>query len=171
MYIHKSADLSYYLIFIAVMSGTDVTVSVPMPMTPIASMVSVVLWMMCMSESLDYSIETTVWSSFILDYSNGAISLFKGVWSLNVMSISMFTLFFYITSVRIMYFIFKIVFYWSLKILNRICFFFQYFLYSFIYTYMFFFTTVTVMSVSDYSCRNNNDQSKNLKKDYNKRIL
>lgn len=88
---------------------------VAMPMTPMTSVVSIVLRMMSMSESLYYSIETTVWSSFIFDYSNCAISLLEGIRSLNVVAVSVFMLFFNVACVGIMYLIFEIVLCWPLE--------------------------------------------------------
>lgn len=114
MYIHKGAN-SYYLIVVTIVGCSHMTLGIAVSVTAVSSVVSVMLRMMGMSESLHYSIETAVRSSLVFDYSDCAISLLEGIRSLNVVPVPVLVLFFDITSVRVVDFVFEFVLCWSLK--------------------------------------------------------
>lgn len=97
------------------MGGSHMTLSVAMSMTTMATMLSVMLWVMGMSESLNHSIEAAVRSCFVFDYSDCPIGLLEGVGSLHVVTVSVFMLLFDIAGVRVVHWISEIVFCWTLN--------------------------------------------------------
>lgn len=103
---------------ISEMGGSYMTVSVTMSMTTM-TVLSVMLGVMSMSESLNNSIKTAMGPSFIFDYSDCAICLLERVRSFHVLSISVFVLFFLIAGVRVVDSIFKIVFNMALNIKKK----------------------------------------------------
>lgn len=94
-------------LMITKMSSAYMTVS----STIVASMtaMAVVLGMFGMSNSLHNSIETTVRTSNVVNDSNGTIGFLEGVRALYLMTISVFILFLFVASVRIMHSVVKVV--------------------------------------------------------------
>lgn len=72
---------------------------------------SILVWS---SNFVDYSIESVVFVSFVFYYTSGAIGLFEGVRSFNLVSIALFNMLFFVTGVRIVDGVVEVVFGMSL---------------------------------------------------------
>lgn len=98
------------------MCGAHTTVgSTTMPIiSPMMSM-SIMLGVVSVSNPLHYSIETIVRSSNVVDNTNCTICFFESIWSFQVVTISVFILFFFVPSVWIMDQVVKMVMSWVLK--------------------------------------------------------